>query len=132
MGSNIREFEMGLDRFVEDIDTNVGKVHRAVLLEGLKGVVQMTPVDKGRARANWQVSHGAPATDQVEATDKRGAATRARGAAVIAEAEPYSVTYLTNNVDYIEELENGSSQQAPSGMLNVTYNRLRAWLGRRR
>lgn len=132
MGSNIREFTMGLDRFVDEIDTNVEKIHRGVALEGLKGVVRMTAVDTGRARANWQVTQNVPATSEVDATDKRGTKTRRAGFEEAQKATAYSVTHITNNVDYIEDLENGSSQQAPQGMLHVTYNRLQSWLARRR
>lgn len=132
MGSNIRDFKLGLDKFVKETDENVGKIHRAVLLEGLKGVVRMTPVDKGRARGNWQVTHGAPATGELETEDKRGGLTIARGSAAAMEAKPYSVSHIANNVPYIERLEDGYSAQAPAGMLNVTFLRLQAWLQRRR
>lgn len=132
MGSNIRDFTLGLDRFAKEIDENVEKVHRAVALEGLNGVVRMTPVDTGRARANWQVTQDVPATGDTEATDKGGGATINTGNAAIGQAPAYSVTYLTNNLDYIETLEGGSSKQAPAGMLSVTFNRLNAWLARRR
>jgi hypothetical protein len=132
VGSNIREFQMGLSRFKADIDVNVGKLHRAVALEGLKGVVRMNPVDTGRMRANWQVTQDVPATDEVEAEDKGGGKTIAAGSGVIAGAPPYSVTYIANNVPYAEAIENGSSKQAPAGMLNVTYQRLVRWLQRQR
>lgn len=132
MGSNIRDFQIGLDRFVEDIDVNVGRLHRAVALEGLAGVVRMTPVDEGRARGAWTVSHGSPDFAEPGTLDTRGGATIARGGTAIAAAEPYSEMHIVNAVPYIEELENGSSQQAPNGMLNVTFNRLNAWLQRRR
>jgi hypothetical protein len=132
MGSNIREFRMGLDRFKADIDVNVGKLHRAVALEGLKGVVRMTPVDTGRARANWQVTQDVPATGERDATDKGGGATLAAGGATIERAPAYSVTFIANNLPYIETLEDGGSTQAPNGMLNVTYQRLQNWLARMR
>jgi hypothetical protein len=132
VGSNIREFQMGLSRFKSDIDVNVGKLHRAVALEGLKGVVRMTPVDTGRARANWQVTQDVPATSEVDGEDKGGGRTIAAGSGAIAGAPPYSVTYIANNLPYIETLEDGGSTQAPNGMLNVTYQRLQNWLARMR
>lgn len=133
MSSNIREFDLALAKDAREWPAEqVEKVHRAVALEALKGVVRMTPVDTGRARANWQVSQDAPATGEVDATDKPGAATIGAGSVEIAAARPFTVTYVTNNLPYIEELEGGSSKQAPAGMLNVTYNRLRGWLARQR
>lgn len=132
MGSNIRDFTLGLDRFVEDIDQNVEKLHRAVALEGLKGVVRMTPVDTGRARANWQVTQDAPAMGEVDGTDKGGGATIGGGSTAALSAPAYSETFITNNLPYIEALEGGSSKQAPAGMLAVTFVRLRNWLERKR
>lgn len=132
MGSNIRDFHLGLEKYKNDIPENVRKVHRAVSLEALKGVVRMSPVDTGRLRANWQVSNGSPATGDLDATDKRGGATIAKGSTANASAEPYTETFITNNLPYSEFIENGGSDQAPQGMLNVTFNRLRAWLARQR
>jgi hypothetical protein len=132
VSSNLKEFELGLDEFENETDRQVEKLHRAVALEALKGVVLMSPVDTGRFRANWQVTPGTPATTELDQVDKPGGRTIAAGSAEIAKAQAYSVTWITNNVPYAEELENGSSQQAPQGMLNVTYNRLVAWLARKR
>ena len=38
------------------------------------------------------------------------------------------VIYITNNVDYINELDKGSSQQAPNGMVSLTINEVQAQL----
>jgi hypothetical protein len=132
MASNIREFEMGLKEFADSIPQQVGQLHRAVMLEGLKGVVLMTPVDTGRARGNWQVSIGSPAVGELETTDKAGGSTIAKGSQGIQQVQPYTVSWITNNLDYIEALEGGHSQQAPAGMLNVTFQRLKGWLGRQK
>lgn len=132
MSSNVREFNFALGEFGKSIGAEQSKLHRAVTLEALKGVVMMTPVDSGRARANWQVTQDEPAGGELEAFDKSGGPTIARGAAQALIPSEFGVTYISNNVPYIEELENGSSKQAPSGMLTVTYNRLSAWLGRMR
>lgn len=132
MGSNIREFSLGCQRFTAGIDDHVSRIHRAVTLEGLRGVVLMTPVDTGRARANWQVTTDLPAVAVLDAEDKSGGRTIAGGNAVIGTVKPYSVTFIANNVPYIEELEGGSSRQAPAGMLNVTFARLQRWLERPR
>jgi hypothetical protein len=133
MASNIKEFSLALRKdAAEWAPGEVRKIHRAAALEAVKGLVRMTPVDTGRARANWQVTQGVPAVGDTEATDKGGAATIAAGSETIGGAQPYSVTYITNNVPYIERLEAGHSQnQAPAGMLNATFSRLKGWLARR-
>lgn len=126
MSSNINEFVLDLNRFEGEIDEAVKERHEAFLLAGVEGLVDMTPVDTGRARANWQVTHGSPAVSSVVGTDKAGSQTKAAGRAVAAKSQPYTVSYVTNNLEYVPALEDGHSQQAPRGMLNVTFNRLQS------
>jgi hypothetical protein len=133
MSSNVRSFNLALAEHAEEIPRKrIEQLHRAVGLEALRGVVLMTPVDTGRARGNWQQTTDSPATETVETTDKSGGPTIAEGTQVIATIRPFSISWLTNNLDYISELEKGHSQQAPHGMLAVTVNRLRAWLARQK
>lgn len=124
MSSNIHAFDLALRKEADEVPELAGKVQRAIALEALRGVVMMTPVDTGRARGNWQVTHDTPADGEVDVADKGGRATIGKGAAEIAAIEPFEVTYLTNNLDYIEELEKGSSKQSPHGMVGVTATRL--------
>jgi len=100
-------------------------------LDALEGLVDMTPVDTGRAKGNWNVTTAgrsmAKATDS--RMDKKGANSIERGTAKILKATADNKTpkavYITNNVDYIEDLENGKSKQhGRQGMLRVTVNRL--------
>lgn len=124
MSSNITAFNMALGEEIRAVPDMAALVQRAIALEALRGVVQMTPVDTGRARGNWQVSHDTPADGTLDVEDKGGRATIGKGAAEVAAIEPFEHTYLTNNLDYIEELEKGSSEQAPHGMVGVTATRL--------
>jgi hypothetical protein len=133
MSSNVRSFNLALAKHAEEIPAKrIEQLHRAVGLEALRGVVLMTPVKFGRARGNWQQTTDSPATSTVETTDKSGGSTISAGTQVIATIRPFSISWLTNNLDYISELEKGHSQQAPHGMLAVTVNRLRAWLARQK
>ncbi len=100
----------------------VSRIVRTVGLEILRRVMEGTPVDTGRARANWQVSFGAPAPGEVsvpagsvpymgsapplsvsggEAFNKGVAALGGIG------GNPYVHVFITNNVRYIEILEFG-------------------------
>lgn len=123
--SNLHEFEAGLIREAEEIEERVEKLHRAILLEALRGVVLMTPVDRGRARGGWQTTHGEPAAGSPLRLDKSGQQTIAEGAPIALSAEAFTISYLTNNVIYIVPLENGHSKQAPRGMAAVTVARLK-------
>jgi len=85
-------------------------------LDLLRRIVFRTPVDTGRARGNWQTVVGS----SNESTVEGGGAPLAGGAAVIAGAPPFSVITIFNNVKYIRKLEEGSSRQAPTGMVRVS------------
>jgi hypothetical protein len=131
MASNVRSFNLALQRHAREMPAEgIQKIHRALALEALRGVVLMSPVDTGRFRGNWQQTTDEPATGTLETTDKSGGATIAKGAAQIAQIEPFSVSWLSNNLPYAARLENGYSKQAPSGMLSVTVARLRSWAKR--
>lgn len=100
-------------------------------------VITGTPVKTGRARNGWIVSPKQPDNsppDMVGPFDPSGSTRIDSNRAVIA-AEPLGTHYFfTNNVPYIGELNDGSSQQAPAGFVQkaeaiarakvMTYRRL--------
>lgn len=94
---------------------------RALAMKVFSRVILRTPVDTGRARANWQCTMGSPADGVLEAEDKSGAEAmaRARDVSVGIGTDDRSI-FLTNNLLYIEALENGHSGQAPQGMVAIT------------
>jgi hypothetical protein len=73
-------------------------------------VSERTPVDSGRARANWFLAEGAPRIEAKETTTPEAVPT----------LKGESVIYLTNSLPYIVPLEYGHSKQAPYGMLRVS------------
>jgi len=76
-------------------------------------------VDTGRARANWRVNLDAPLSGTTPATDPSGQAAISQGQGVIAGFDPSHnrEIHITNNLDYIEPLNNGTSAQAPAGFV---------------
>lgn len=129
MSSNIREFNLSLGAFERQIPERVAQVHRAITLEALNRVVLRSPVDKGRFRGNWQVSHDTPAEGRLERLDKSGSQTIAEGAAEVAKIRPYEITWLVNNLAYAQSLEDGHSKQAPGGVVEPTVQELRSHFG---
>lgn len=102
------------------------QVGRKVALELFGRVILKTPVDTGRARANWQVTIGTTANGTVEIDDKSGGATMSAATAASAGFNAGDTIYLTNNLPYILKLEEGSSQQAPAGMVALTVQEFAA------
>lgn len=115
------------DEFDEGVDlalTRSKLATRKVALEVFRGVIMMTPVDTGRARANWQASIGSPERGPIDETDKGGGTTVSKAVDVVKQWDfEHGPTCLTNNLPYIERLEDGWSGQAPAGMVAVTIAR---------
>ena len=122
-----RDFEAALRRHAErEIAAAVAEASRGLALAVLEGVVARTPVRTGWARANWQVGLERPPKGVLDETDKDGRTTVARGRAAIARARPFETIWIVNNLPYIGVLEQGSSRQAPRGMVAATLAALAA------
>lgn len=84
---------------------------------------QGTPVDTGWASVNWWPSVGTPATGNTGRPDEGSAGSRAsQQAAGVTQVLSYTLStapiYITNNVPYINRLNNGWSQQSPAGFVD--------------
>ena len=105
------------------IKDNANKIKRKAALVIDQTVVLATPVDTGRARSNWIVQLNSPNTSTIEpysTGNKLGLsdianATSAinQGSSVISQAKTGDSIYISNNLDYIGKLNEGSSRQAP-------------------
>lgn len=117
-----------LRKLADSMPERVNQELRKVALAVDQVLVLTTPVDTGRARSNWQVTIGAPATGTVNAfppsakTDSIGvmgvSGTFAVNAAIAA-TKNYDGgnIYITNNLPYIRRLNEGWSKQAPAGFV---------------
>ena len=122
---NLAQFNKEIDDFAKKlVPQQVTLLQKKIILEALRRIVMKTPVDTGRAKGNWQVTIGAATEQALLTTDADGSETIAAGLAVVAQIPPYSVVWISNNVTYIEFLEDGSSQQAPEGMVALTIAEL--------
>lgn len=92
----------------------VDEVLRKVAVVANQTVIMATPVDTGRARANWQVSLGAPVTTELDDTGAQVALSRNKA---VIESYRGGELILQNNVPYIGALNAGSSAQAPAGFV---------------
>lgn len=121
-------FSLDLARICKKHDANLHAVIRKIAFEAFKRVVLRTPVDTGRARANWGVRVGAPTTFTTEGLDKRGGKTLAAAMEGVNAWSTDGSIFLTNNLSYISGLEVGTSQQAPAGMVRVTLAEMKGWI----
>jgi len=99
---------------------------KKVAMELFKSVILKTPVDTGRARANWTCTISEPSTERVYSkTDKQGSQTVALAIKKADKAQLGSNIYLSNNLPYIGVLEYGSSDQAPKGMVRISMQEIK-------
>ena len=133
---SVRKFNREMNKATKDMTvTQLVKFHKKTAFKALRGILELTPVRTGRARANWQTTNRTPAKGKTpyssEAEIPEGKSetsilsqTVAAGSAAIAKIQPFSVLWITNNLDYIIELEYGPSGQNRAGMVRKTLNRL--------
>ena len=116
-------FTLELEKFAERTGQKRDTLIRYFCLSLFRDVVLGTPVDTGRARANWQASIGAAPEGTVTRNDKAGGTTTAKGMAT-AQRAAGEVFYITNNLPYIYRLEfEGHSKQAPAGWVRTAIER---------
>lgn len=122
---------MDLNKYVKKTKTQISEVRTAYAYALYSSIVRKTPVDTGRARANWNISAGRPDTSVTENTR-----TTPKPKTAMPNPEGDESIFISNNLPYIETLEyggypknpkggngktiNGYSKQAPEGMVGVT------------
>lgn len=132
MEEEIRTVLVQLDEFIEDI-------MKDITLEATANFIQDTPVDTGWARANWVPNIGAEGEGTAgtrEQAEAGNVMTADQQQGIAAVATQYTIIsgpiYITNNVPYINRLNEGSSNQAPAGFVQAGINRAIATNANRR
>jgi len=114
-------FNSDLKRFAKSTDVALDMAVRKIAFDAFGMITKKTPVDTGRARANWNVS-----VDSVDrSVDEEATKIQTPD---INKGDGLKPIFIVNSLDYIQDLENGmpdGSRQAPDGMVAVTMNELR-------
>ena len=114
--------------FAGMIEEDVGLKIRYIAMQILTAIDIAAPVDTGRFRINNLVSLLHPDFGISDNVDPNGTIAVQRGIGVISKAANYGVIYIQNNLPYAEALENGHSQQAPTGVYaNAFHSVLQAY-----
>lgn len=113
-------FTVSISRLVQKANGNIDLAVRQAVVLAAQGVVLSTPVDTGRARANWVLGVNRINTATTSGTDKGGSATVTRIATGMPRTTAGSIFYVTNTLPYIQRLEDGYSKQSPAGMVKTT------------
>jgi hypothetical protein len=122
------DFSKRVKELGSTVEDNSGKLLRKVALAVDQTVVIATPVDTGRARSNWIANVGTSVNGIREAyypgKERSTAGPNAQAAidqakATIAGASIGQEIHITNNLNYIGKLNDGSSRQAPAGFVEI-------------
>lgn len=113
-------FTLQIGEFAAQAKENAQQVVRKVAGDALAKVVLRTPVDTGRARANWVTTYGNPSFVTTAKVDKTGEGTILKGQGTIRRTPAGETIYILNSLPYAIPLEYGHSKQAPAGMVRLT------------
>ena len=130
---NLKAVTDAIERAGRDLPRSaIVKLHKKVHFYCVRNIGFKTPVDTGRARGNWQSSIHEIRASVIETTGSRSeqnARIFAQANEALKDLPAYVVTYIHNHVPYVKYLEQGSSDQAPHGMVSLTVAELKTKLG---
>lgn len=123
--SNVGEVLMDLSRWIEEHERRKWDGVRAVAIQALADIMELSPVDTGRFRASHFLSIGEASGQTAPEAGGFGDAASARiheATSTLAGMVPAPSVqiFIVNNLPYAWSLENGHSKQAPAGVYAVT------------
>ena len=141
MSRSLSDLADNLDRRLGQLEQKASDLTVKVAVSLVTNLTALTPVDTSNALSNWQIGLGAPVDDTRRPyfVGMYGSTALASAQATIQTAKdilsgkkPGEVVFISNLVDYIVDLENGSSRQAPSGFLQQSILKTRNEMKRMR
>ena len=134
--STPEQFAKDIAKFCRKLEVAPSVVVKRIISTIAENVVDRSPVDTGKFKANWHYTHGSVSTDTTEDVDPSGEETKARMLAAIAEAPAGGKHNITNALPYAAVIEyglypnppknptgktvGGYSTQAPAGVVRIT------------
>lgn len=115
-----------MERAAERIPEIANEAKQEVAVAIQTDLARVTPVDTSKAVSNWVMSRDEPFAVELEpyyegeqgsTFDQSSQAVIAQGLKVAKTAVPGESLFISNNADYIRDLNDGSSDQAPVGFV---------------
>lgn len=127
---SLDRFDTDLVKFSNTLGVSLEEVVKKVSFELFRKIISKTPVDTGRARVSWNINARQPDLAFEPPVKRKKGKSQARAQALnkiggFSLPTPYSLVYITNNLPYIETLEDGSSSQSPRGMVRLSVIEVR-------
>lgn len=123
---NLDAFEAALAKFRDALPEMMLELYKDFSKAIFAKTIIRTPVLTGRAQHNWHITLGGPSGISIIATASTAEQylwpdNLSMGLKVIDAVRSFqAIIWINNNVAYIQNLEEGSSQQAPEGMLAIS------------
>jgi len=123
ISNNAADFSKALMGIADYVDGSFEKVVRKACIDLYRAIVEKTPVKFGRAKASWSLatSHASDVHDNED-----GYSFNEIDQIIQENVSGFklsvhdSTVFIYNNIEYIEYLENGTSKQAPAGMVSIS------------
>ena len=118
----MQSFKVQLDKAIKEVENITVDTFRLSVNEAFISVVNKTPVDKGQAKNSFFVNLGGSNGGEVgrSGPDKSGGDSINAIQAETTRLRMGDSILLYSNLPYIERLEDGYSDQAPTGMVKTT------------
>lgn len=114
-------FHKQVIEFSTSVKKNIDKAYEEIAIELYRRIQEKTPIDTGRAKANWNISKGAPDTTvTTDVVPKKANLGHVRA--------DMDTIYIANYLHYVYALEFGHSGQAPSGMVVISMQEMQRWV----
>lgn len=114
-------FTLDMSKYGEKTIKQIDQFVRKTAIDLTTSIIKSTPVDTGRARANWFVSFEDAIDNTTDDTNSAKALSNATNTLLKGKIGKY--IYIQNNLDYAVKLEYGASKQAAQGMVRINVER---------
>lgn len=130
---SINTFTGDIQKWINSVTSGLEDVVRDFVKAVHSDLVNRSPVDTGRFKANWQITYNHIPLYALNEYDKEGSKTIAGGARVtnalpLGRGGAVTTIYFSNMLIYANALEYGHSQQAPAGVLGLVAIRLKSYI----
>jgi hypothetical protein len=124
---NLFEFTADWEKLAEKAGVTAGQALKKVSLDLWTEITRRTPVKHGYAQANWHLTQGTPSQEISPVPNpKFEGVIPPPPQPDVSGIDGTQDIFVINNLPYIEPLEHGHSKQAPSGMVAVSIEAVKA------
>lgn len=115
--------EVNITRTISGVEKTYERVVKRLGFQISTELIVATPVDTGWARANWIISIGQPHQNVAGSRDAISRGEQGNGQArLLVYRRNQGNIWISNNVPYIQALNDGHSKQAPAGYIEAAIN----------